>query len=347
MTHPYKGLPPYSNWRKSVASIHPDDVDPVVSVPFTLSPQDRIATAGSCFAQHIARNLSSSGYHYLVTEDGDPDRNYQVFPARFGNIYTPRQLVQLFQRAYGLFVPIDDVWTRQDGKYVDPFRPQVEPDGFATVESLHADRDTHLAAVRAMFDTADVFIFTLGLTEGWRSKLDGAVFPLAPGVAGSPESFDDYEYHNFDVGEMIADLRIFTRYVRTINPALRMIFTVSPVPLVATYEKKHVLVATTYSKSALRVVAEHVTRADAQSFYFPSYEIITGQHSRHRYLAEDLREVTSEGVAHVMRIFGRHFFSPSEAATASPRPRPVDVREAEQEMRSIEAVVCDEEALDA
>ncbi len=330
-----------------MASIEAEDVDPVISVPFHLSTDDRIATAGSCFAQHIARNLSSSGYNYLVTEGGDVRLNYTVFPARFGNIYTTRQLLQLFQRAHGLFTPIDDAWIREDGKYVDPFRPQVEPGGFESVEAVRDDRERHLTAVREMFDTADVFIFTLGLTEGWRSKLDGAVFPLAPGVAGSPANFDDYEFHNFDVEEMIADLRTFTRYVRTINPSLRMIFTVSPVPLVATYEKSHVLVATTYSKSALRVVAEHATRLDPLSVYFPSYEIITGPHSRHRFLADDLRELTSDGVAHVMSIFGRHFYSSSASAVSSePRPSSIDMEAAERQMRKIEGIVCDEEAID-
>ncbi|MES2303044.1 MAG: GSCFA domain-containing protein, partial [Pseudomonadota bacterium] len=85
--------------------------------------------------------------------------------------------------------------------------------------------------------------------------------------------------------------------------------TVSPVPLVATAENRHALVATTYSKSVLRVVAEEVARTDSRVEYFPSYEIITGSYSRGRYFESDLRSVTPEGVAHVMRVFMKHFSS--------------------------------------
>ena len=107
---------------------------------------------------------------------------YGVFSTRSGNLYTARALLQLFDRAYGELVPRDSAWLRPDGRYADPFRPQIEPAGFATVAELIASREVHLAAVRTMFEQLGILIFTLGLTEAWRSTIDGAVFPLAPGV---------------------------------------------------------------------------------------------------------------------------------------------------------------------
>lgn len=105
-----------------------DDVDPVVKPQFTLRREDQIATAGSCFAQHISRALQTKGFSYLITEPGEEERNYGVYPARFGNIYTARQLLQLFQRAFGLFAPAEAAW-RSGDRFVDPFRPQIEPRG--------------------------------------------------------------------------------------------------------------------------------------------------------------------------------------------------------------------------
>ena len=66
--HPYKNLPSHCFWRPAhnVESI--EEVDPVVSVPFRIGGSERVATAGSCFAQHIAKHLSDSGYNYMVTE---------------------------------------------------------------------------------------------------------------------------------------------------------------------------------------------------------------------------------------------------------------------------------------
>ncbi|HEY5413087.1 MAG TPA: GSCFA domain-containing protein, partial [Caulobacteraceae bacterium] len=210
MSHPYRGLPDSAFWRRAVGGLPEAEVDPVIDAPFTIGRQSRIATAGSCFAQHISRVLVERGYNYLVTETappGDPDpQSYGVFPARTGNIYTVRQLLQTFTRAYGLLRPVDVAWRRDDGALVDPFRPQVRAGGFESVPALEADRKRHLASVRAMFEDCDVFIFTLGLTEAWLSTRDGAAFPLAPGVAGG-EPGPDYGFQNLGVEEMTADLR--------------------------------------------------------------------------------------------------------------------------------------------
>ena len=91
----------------------------------------------------------------------------------------------------------------------------------------------------------------------------------------------------------------------------------------ATISDRHVLAATTYSKSVLRVAVDAVVRENHDVDYFPSYEIITGPQSRGRYFAEDLRSVRPEGVAQVMKIFGRHYLSEANARPSSPdRPVP-------------------------
>ena len=275
--NPYASLPDTAFWDRSVGPIEPESLDPVTEVPFRIGEGDLIATAGSCFAQHISRTLVSRGYNYLVTEKGSAEsaESYGVFPARFGNIYTVRQLLQLFDRAYSLVIPRDRVWERdRDGAVVDPFRPRIQANGFASHAELEADRRSHFAAVRQMFERCDVFIFTLGLSEGWMSLTDGAVFPLAPGVAGGALT-RKYAFHNFNVVEMTADLSTFLRKLRAVNPNVRVILTVSPVALKATYEPRHVLVSNTYSKAALRVVAEEAVRSEANVAYFPSFEIIT------------------------------------------------------------------------
>lgn len=341
MDNPYRGYPDHAFWSRSVAGQPGEAVQPVVRPGFAIAPGDRIATAGSCFAQHISRTLQSEGYDYLVTESGDAARHYGVYPARFGNIYTPRQLLQLFQRAYGLFTPREGEWKQGDA-WVDPFRPQVEPGGFASPEVLQVDRETHLAAVRTMFETADVFVFTLGLTEAWISAEDGAVFPSAPGVAGAPAVADHIHPHNFTVAEAAEDLRAFIDLARTLNPNLRILLTVSPVPLIATFTGQHVLSATTWSKAVLRVAAGMVAEALPLVDYFPSYEIVTGAHNGHRFWADDLRSVTPEGVAVVMAEFKRAYLGAEVVAGSEPEhPAPPD-RRAEHE--ALGDVICDEEA---
>jgi len=179
--HPYRGLPPSRFWRQAVAEKPGAEVEPVDPPPFSLAPADRIATAGSCFAQHLARGLSEAGFAHHVVEPGD-DGAFPPYAARYGHIYTSRQLVQLFDRAHGHFTPAEPAWRRPNGSFDDPFRQSLAHVGWPSAAALAADRERHLEAVGRLFAELDVFIFTLGLTEAWVGRADGAVFALAPGV---------------------------------------------------------------------------------------------------------------------------------------------------------------------
>ncbi|WP_196492382.1 GSCFA domain-containing protein [Psychrosphaera haliotis] len=103
MTHPYKNLPTKAFWRKAVQKTEMLNVDPVGEFNLKISKDTKVATAGSCFAQHIARHLKNSGFNYYVEEKGHPilpshvlkEFNYGTFSARYGNLYTARQLLQL------------------------------------------------------------------------------------------------------------------------------------------------------------------------------------------------------------------------------------------------------------
>jgi len=313
--NPYQALSPKAYWRKAVAEIGAGEVDPVGEFSLRIGTETKVATAGSCFAQHIARYLREHGYNYFIAEPGHPilpervrhANNYDLFSCRYGNIYTARQLNQLMERAYGRFHPIEDVWFDAPHVVTDPFRPTSQPGGFISEREMRADREQHLAAVRRMFEELDVFVFTLGLTECWQARADGAVFPLCPGVKGGVFDAERHEFHNQGVAEVVEDLSAFVEALARVNGGAQVVLTVSPVPLVATAEPgAHVLAATTYSKSVLRVAAETVLRRFANVHYFPSYEIVTGAFNRGAYFADDLRNVVEKGVSHVMRLFMQH-----------------------------------------
>lgn len=353
--HPYSSLPDKAFWRRSVARPAMADVDPVGVFDLKLTPETKVATAGSCFAQHIARHLQGSGFNYYVTEPGHPvvparilaQHNYGTFSARYGNIYTARQLRQLVERAYGRFTPQEPAWTEPDGTVRDPFRPTVQPGNYVSVAEMEADRAQHLAAVRTMLETLDVFVFTLGLTECWRSVADGAVFPLCPGVDGGTFDPERYEFYNQTAPDVIEDLTAVLEVLRSVNPAAQVILTVSPVPLMATADPgAHVLSATTLSKSILRVAADTITRSHDHVHYFPSFEVITGAYNRGAYYADDLRNVTETGVAHAMRLFLAHATGTAQPAKVAPAPAVEEEDAFMAAARKFVEVECDEIALD-
>lgn len=317
MSNPYSEIPNFCFWSRSIENLAPWQIDPCTNDKLIkIKDCNKVGTIGSCFAQHIGRFIENSGFCFYRPETGGNSlteferrtRNYGIFSARYGNVYTVKQLVQLFCRAFNTFSPAESIWNF-GLRFVDPFRPQVEPDGFIDERSLIIDRVLHLSYVRDVFVKLDYLILTLGLTEGWRSKVDGAVFPIAPGVCGGEYDPTKHEFINFSVSEIESDLVLFIKLVRNVNPNLKIILTVSPVPLAATYENRHVLVSSTYSKSALRVVADIIERKFENVIYFPSFEIITLQAAQGVYYNDDFRRVSDIGVNHVMRIFGKHFLA--------------------------------------
>lgn len=341
--NPYRKAKDYQFWRREVAGKDVHAFDPVVQPKFLIGRDMTVATAGSCFAQHISARLSDIGFNYYVAEAGlelsseeRKRRGFGVFSARYGNIYTTRQLIQLFDQCFGRRAPSELVWRRKDGRLVDPFRPTIEPDGFGEPMEVAEARRAHLAFVRDIFTRSDVFIFTLGLTESWRSKRDRSVFPLAPGVAGGSYSDEEYEFYNMKTVDVIEDLQYFIAGLRGVNPSVRILLTVSPVPLNATYENQNVMVATTYSKSVLRAAAGEVSSEFDFVDYFPSYEIITGNYAGGLYYSDDLRTVNSAGVSHAMRCFLNNYVDESNQQIALRGDGPnLDYN-----------LVCDEELLD-
>jgi hypothetical protein len=307
-------MPPQAFWRSGMAERHFNDLEDLWT-PIALSRSDRIATAGSCFAQHIGHNLRSRGASYMDLEpapDGfereeDARRfGFGTFSCRYGNIYTTRQLLQLFDDAFEGRLRDDAVWEK-DGRFYDALRPGVDPVGQDSAETILQMRRQHLAKVRQMFLELDLFVFTLGLTETWVSKSDGTVFPTAPGTIAGSYDPDRYGFINFRYPDIHADLTAFIDKLRAVNPGARILLTVSPVPLAATASGGHVLSATTYSKSVLRAVAGDLSDALEHVSYFPSYEIISS-HANHGYFFNpDGRTVNPAGVDTVMR----HFFSGS------------------------------------
>lgn len=352
LPHPYKHIPDHQRWSRAIAGRPVYDLDPVISPKFTIGPADRIATAGSCFAQHIARRLAHQGLRHYVAEKAHPmippklaeEWGYGHFSCRFGNIYTARQLRQLFHRAFGDFEPQSDYWMK-DKAFIDPFRPNIQPGGFISLAELHRDRQQHLAAVRRMFKRADVFIFTLGLTECWADKVDGAAFPICPGVLAGEFDPARHAFVNQRLAEVVEDLSTFIHMQKSVNPDIRIMLTVSPVPLAATAEPRHVLVSTTSSKAVLRVAVDEIQRQFPDVEYFPSYEIIASSASRTAYYSDDLREVLEDGVDHVMRVFFRHYAASPEREAPPPTPKSGE-KDVAEKLQAIARAVCEEASLD-
>jgi hypothetical protein len=351
MSSPYADLPPRAFWRSGVSERAPLDPGDVFAPRFPVTREMRVATAGSCFAQHVGRALRQAGFDVIDAEplpEAVPDAiaqrfGYRLFSARYGNIYTARQLAQLFDEAEGAATPADPVW-RRGSRFVDAQRPAVEPEGLDSEALVLEHRRRHLALVRTAFRAADLFVFTFGLTEAWVDAGSGTVFPTAPGTVAGAYDPSRHAFRNYDAFEVLADFEHFRERLKAVNPKVRFLVTVSPVPLTATASGAHVEVATSYSKAVLRAVCGMLVARHPDVDYFPSFEIITSQNARGAYFEANARSVSAAGVATAMGLFLRaHGIAAQADGPAKDRKHRRRARVA----AAGDEVVCEESLLEA
>ncbi len=349
--NPYEKLPARAFWKPSVAERSAFDLEGLWTPKFPISRDDRIACFGSCFAQHIGRALKGRGYEWLITEPAPPGLsaenarrfNYDLFTCRTGNIYTTSLLRQWTDWATGSRPEPDEVWVEGD-RAIDPFRPRIEPNGFESVGEMRQSRSVALKAFSEAIRTATVFVFTLGLTEGWSSKSHGHEYPMCPGTAGGTFVADEHDFFNQRFVLVLSNLIAAVQAMRSINPELKILLTVSPVPLTATASEQHVMVATMRSKSILRAVAAELAETDTLIDYFPSYELVASPPLRGMFFEPNLRSVNPHGVSLVMRHFFTGLGDGKASLPAQRKQRAIRKGEASAERSD---VVCEEQLLAA
>jgi hypothetical protein len=250
-----------------------------------IGPETRIAAFGSCFAQHISEWLAQRNFAVLTRKDGDYGGTYVV---RFGEgMVNSFALRQQFEWAFESRRLEGELWHGYDAR------------------AFGYDEDVR-AATRAIFDRTDLFIITLGLSEVWYDAITGGVFWRAV-----PRDKYDPTRHKFrvsSVDENRDNIRAIYQLIRRYRPEAKVLFTLSPIPLVATFRPIPSITANSVSKAILRAALDEVLREvqhEGQAFYWPSYEIIMDVFDR-RWLS-DRRHVKPEILAFVMTMFEAHW----------------------------------------
>lgn len=199
---------------------------------------------------------------------------FSVAGGELGNKYNTFSMLQALRWLVGeASFDADLVAPMEDGRWFDGHRHPVEYHASASdAASGHCEL---LARVRDGFWAADVVVMTLGLVEVWRDNQSGAWLNCTP-----PREVCDFATR-YDVvrtthaANLDALLRVFA--LLQTRKRRRIVCSVSPVPLFATFMEEDVLVANTYSKSTLRSVVSEAIDAvgDGAIDYFPSYELAT------------------------------------------------------------------------
>lgn len=272
--HPVHRFEPWQVWPGSFDNPPVDGNFPVpVQIGLKITKSTPIASMGSCFAREIKRRLLQKGYNYLTEETHHPAAIHAS--AAWERIYNTFCLRQVFEYTFEEWQPDLRWWVApQSRKIQDPYRRIVLYD---SMEAAEKDFERHRQHSRRALQGAEVLILTLGLTEIWRDRVDGSVISLPSGpYVNEGGDMKRYEFKVSRYGENLANLECIHAIMARHNPACKLLVTISPVNLWATFRKDmDVISASCNSKSTLRAAADEFTVRHANVFYFPAFEMAT------------------------------------------------------------------------
>ncbi|HLP67939.1 MAG TPA: GSCFA domain-containing protein [Rhizobium sp.] len=211
-----------------------------------------IVAFGSCFAANISNYLHARGYNVLTKRDN------KAYITNMGDgIVNSFAILQQFEWAWLNKRPEADLWHG------------YKAEEFGYEESVRLD-------TKELLDHAELFIITLGLSEIWYDEQTGEVFWRAV-----PKEKYDPSRHKFRVAthaETLANLNAIYAIIRQFRPDSHILFSVSPIPLTATFRAVSCLTADAVSKAILRSALDEFLRlnsGDQRVHYMPSYEGVT------------------------------------------------------------------------
>jgi hypothetical protein len=164
-----------------------------------------------------------------------------------------------------------------------------------------------LTAIRELLPKVSAMVFTVGLAY-CRFGLDHEYY--IAGVKGVP----DY-VRLTTVDENRRHIKAIINMVRAVNPSIKIILTLSPIPMVRAPISGSAIVADCLSKSVLRTALGQIMDAQFPDvYYWPAFEGIRwlGAHLGPVYGVEgvDQRHVGQSYIQEIIDAFVEHFFVP-------------------------------------
>lgn len=253
----------------------------VPDAPF-IDRHTKVTAFGSCFAENISKHLAQLGY------DTSKQRDRDIYVSLMGEgLVNVHAIEQQFRWALDGWTPPTNLWHGYDAGE------------FALSEDIREK-------TRAVFLDTDVFILTFGLSEVWFDAVSGGVFWRAV-----PMTHYDPSRHKFRVCSFAETKQSIATILTTIRrhvPSAKVIVTLSPIPLIATFRPVSCLTANAASKAILRAALDELLRDEDEAggaYYFPAYELIN-EGFPNRFV-NDGRHLHDFIVPSIMRLFEASF----------------------------------------
>jgi hypothetical protein len=276
-----------------------------INPSFTIRRGDLIHASGSCFAQNIELNLLKSGMNLLYSPDFfDSNVEFADLPANVRRttltMYNTPSIMRFTHLAR--VSEIDDrlCYEVKPGQFLDctigglPPRPK---------EVLMSRRRKVREQLKRLPECTCV-IFTLGLSEAWFDAEADDYLNYLPDVRLIRNQPERFQLHVLDFQQTYDQLAQGVDVLHGMG-VRNIVFTISPVPLIATFTRQDIIVANEYSKSVLHAAAQTIC-AQKGCDYFPSYEMIRYAPAEAAW-EHDRRHPSSNIVGQVTRLFAQSY----------------------------------------
>jgi len=255
---------------------------PVPKYPFQISYQDNILLLGSCFSDHIGTFLTNHRFSVLSNPFGT------LFnPVSIANALKMTMNSDLFTENYCYFFDNHHVSFAHHGSFSHPD------------ENLFKKQIIEQFVITKTFLQKTNFLFiTFGTAYGYRFIERDLIVANCHKIPNTK-----FEKIRFNLNEIVQIYKDIISILSSLNPSIKIIFTVSPVRHLGDGFHENQL-----SKSILHLAIEQLVD-NKNVFYFPAYEILMDDLRDYRFYAEDLCHPGENAVRYIEELFAKSFFS--------------------------------------
>jgi hypothetical protein len=251
----------------------------------TIRLSERIALMGSCFTEHMAGYLNRYRFRVLENPHG----------ILFNPVSIAKALKQYKQQ---------HVYTKSDLFEQDELWQSWEHHG----RFAHSDPkvcinqiNDSIKAGSGFLQKTDWLIVTLGSAFVYKLKSDSTynLTGLTKVVANCHKvPAPHFEHTMLDFDEGREALQNIIETARSLQPGIRIIFTISPVR-----HYREGLVENNRSKGLLHLLVAEATTSQKNVFYFPSYELVNDDLRDYRFFSEDMVHPNYQATQYVWEKF--------------------------------------------
>jgi hypothetical protein len=249
---------------------------------------DQILSLGSCFAENIGRKMAGSCF--------DVDIN------PFGVLYNPTSIANSIEILLDekVFVASDlfqnkELW--QSFSHSSLFS-DISVDG--CLEKINH----RLTQAYQRMNQVNVLLITFGTAWVFEERKSGRVVSNCHKLPTA-----DFVRRRLTVSEIVQLYSQIISRLQSNNPALKIIFTVSPIRHFKDGAHENNL-----SKSTLLLAVNELQNNHEKVHYFPAYEIMMDELRDYRFYASDMCHPSEQAVDYIWERFGEAFFSASTVA---------------------------------